>query len=56
MQSMGRQEWDLLADMVVDAAGTRHGAVRKRVFPGNILAESAAGHLRLTQPEQDTTV
>jgi hypothetical protein len=51
MQSMGRREWDLLAQLAADSLTAPHGTVRKRVFPGGILAETAAGQLRLTRPE-----
>ena len=43
MQSMGFAQWEQLADMIAA------GAAAKQMFPGGVLAEVAAGQLRLTK-------
>jgi tRNA(Ile)-lysidine synthase len=47
LQSMGFAEWEQLAEMAVPTAGTSSAAVRKRMFPGGVMAEIDAGRLRL---------
>lgn len=49
LQSMGHAEWDLLAQLAADALAAPYGPTRKRVFPGAVVAESAANQLRLSR-------
>jgi tRNA(Ile)-lysidine synthase len=46
LQAMGRQQWEQLAQLTVDAA---QGVSRKHVFPGEIHATAADGQLRLAR-------
>jgi tRNA(Ile)-lysidine synthase len=46
LQSMGFAEWEQLAEMGLGAAGSS-SSPRKRMFPGGVVAEVAAGKLRL---------
>jgi tRNA(Ile)-lysidine synthase len=48
LQSMGFAEWEQLAEMGLVATGSSSSsAVRKRMFPGGVMAEVDAGRLRL---------
>jgi tRNA(Ile)-lysidine synthase len=50
LQSMGFAEWEQLAHMALSAAGSPSAsAVRKRMFPGSIVAEFVSGSLRLAR-------
>jgi len=49
MQSMGFAQWDLLAEMVLSSCKSASDRPAKRTLPGNVLAESSAGQLRLTK-------
>ena len=47
LQSMGFDEWDLLADMAAPDSGGSQRVPRKRMFPGGILAEASRDALGL---------
>jgi len=47
MQSMGFEQWDLLAEMALPCPAPPAAEHGKRMFPGNVLAESHSDLLRL---------
>ena len=53
LQAMGFEQWELLAQMLLDASAQPAGAGQKRMFPGGVVALARHGQLRLEREDRD---